>query len=329
MKIFTIVGTRPNFIKVDPELSQTLIHTGQHYDYRMNKIFFKELNLPDPLTNLHCKGDEVGKMVDKLGQLFKKECPDMVIVFGDTNSALAGALAAAYQNIKIAHIEAGLRSFRKDMPEELNRVIIDRISTIRFCPDLSSNMNLLKEGIKDNIYIVGDPSFDTLNRFTPIPKSKNYKRYILLTMHRNFNADNKEVIERILEAIATTEEKVIFPIHLRTARNIERFDIKIPKQIKVTEPESYKKMLNLISNAKKVITDSGGVQREAYWMNVPVIILRDETEWLEIITKKAGILVGNDFQKIIDAINNFNGSLNPPPIFGANKRIREILYRHL
>src|SRR3990167_838670 len=162
MKIFTIVGCRPNFIKLDPKLpNQVVVNTNQHYDYLMSQTFFEELELPKPKFNLNCKSSQIGQMIDALSKLFAKEKPNMVIVIGDTNSTLAGALAAAYQNIPLVHIEAGLRSFNKGMPEEVNRVLIDRIATVKFCPNQYSANNLLSEGIKDNVYVTGDPEFDT------------------------------------------------------------------------------------------------------------------------------------------------------------------------
>lgn len=329
MKIFTIVGARPNFIKIDPELRQTIVHTGQHYDYEMSEVFFRGLDIQEPEWNLRIPGDQIGRMIDRLRVLLREEKPDIVIVIGDTNSAMAGALAAAYENIKVAHIESGLRSFKMSMPEELNRVIIDRLSTVRLCPNNESQLNLLREGINEGVYVVGDPSFETLGRFLPIPKSKHAGSYIFMTMHRNFTVDDKETVQRILSALGEMNENFTFPIHPRTKKNLQKFKVKIPKNIKVIDPQGYKETLHLIANAKKVVTDSGGVQREAYWFNVPVIIMRDETEWKEIIKKNAGVLVGSDPEKIKQAIENFKGSLNVPPEPGTNKKIREIIYKYL
>ena len=190
MKIFTIVGTRPNFIKIDPSLPQTIVHTGQHYDYRMNQVFFSELEIPKPKFNLNCKGNELGKMIDRLTKLLKKERPSLVIVFGDTHSSLAGALSASYLNIPVVHIEAGLRSYQP-MPEEINRVLIDHLAKVKICPNTYAAHNLLREGITKDVYVVGDPSFDSLCRFIPIKRTRNWRKYILLTLHRNFNVDNK------------------------------------------------------------------------------------------------------------------------------------------
>jgi UDP-N-acetylglucosamine 2-epimerase len=329
IKIITVVGARPNFLKIDPELKQTILHTGQHYSFNMSESFFGELKLKKPKWNLKCKGNDVGKMIDKMRPIFKKEKPDLVIVIGDTHSTVAGAMAAVYEGIKVAHVESGLRSHDMQMPEEINRVIVDRISTIKFCPNAESENNLKKEGIRNGVYIVGDPSLDTFLRFIPIPKGKDYKKFILLTLHRNFNADNVKVIKEIFSAIAESGERVIFPIHPRTEKNIKAFKIKIPRNIEVIKPQTYKGILQLISDAKKVITDSGGIQREASWMNTPVIILRDETEWKEIITSGAGILVGNNKERILEAIRSFSTLMVGAPMHGANKRIRDILYKYL
>lgn len=328
MKILTIIGNRPQCMKIDPDLpNQVVCFTGQHYDKNMSTDFFDELDIK-PKYNLKCR-NKVGRMIDKLVGVLAKEKPDMVIVIGDTNSTLAGALAAAHQNIPVAHVEAGLRSFRRNMPEEMNRVIVDHISHVLFCPNATAATNLLKEGITKNVHIVGDPEFDTLIRFTPIKRTKNYRRYNLVTIHRNFNTDIKENLTNIIEALKESGKKFIFPLHPRTRNKIEQFKISIPKNIKLIEPQPYRKTLELIANADKVITDSGGVQREAYWLNTPVIIVRDETEWPEIIANGAGLLVGTDKIKLLEAIKHFKGHLNPPPVAGANKKIRDILYKYL
>ena len=328
MKIFTVVGARPNFIKIDPDLPQTIIHTGQHYDFKMSKAFFTGLKLPEPKFNLRCQNN-IGKMIDKLMVLFRQEKPDMVLVFGDTYSSLAGALAGAYCNITVAHVEAGLRSKRMDMPEEINRVMIDKIAKVKLCPNHEAEYNLHQEGINDDVYVVGDPMLDTFGRLLPIAKSKDIGTYILITLHRNFNADSPERLKQFFETIARMDEKFYFPVHPRTKKNIKAFGISVPKNIKLLPPQPYKQMIHLISNAKKVITDSGGVQREAFWMNIPVIILREETEWKEIITNGGGVLVGNDKGNLIDAVQNFKNRLSSVPAFGANKRIKEIIYKYL
>ena len=328
MKIFTVVGARPNFIKIDPELKQTIVHTGQHYDFAMSKSFFEDLDLPEPAYNLG--KTKVGEMIDALIELFQQEKPDFVLVFGDTNSSLAGALAAAYCNIKIAHVEAGLRSGRLDMPEEVNRILIDRISTIKFCPNQDAEFNLQKEGIKENVFVVGDPMLDAFFTLLPIPKDeKRYQKYMLITLHRNFNADNPAKLREFFDALKESGKQFKFPMHPRTQKSIAQHEIAVPANVEILPPQSYPEMIKLISDASKVITDSGGVQREAYWMNVPVIICRDETEWVEIVKSKCGVLVGTDKQKLLDAINNFTCLMHGAPQHGANGRIKKIIYRYL
>ena len=247
MKIFSIVGARPNFIKIDTELPQTIIHTGQHFDFEMSKVFFNGLKLPKPLINLEC-GNQIGKMLDTLKEILAVHQPDLVIVFGDTNSSLAGAIAAAHCNIPLAHIEAGLRSHRMDMPEEINRILIDRIAKIKLCPNEESKFNLLKEGIKDDVYVVGDPMLDTFMKMLPIEKGENYGKYILVTMHRNYNADSKEKMQEFFDALEQSCESFIFPMHPRTKMNLHGFGIKVPENVKVITPQPYKKIIQLLSD---------------------------------------------------------------------------------
>ena len=321
--IFTIVGCRPNFIKVDPNLNQVIVHTGQHFSDNMSKAFFKELKIPKPKYNLGLT--DAKEMVVKLSALFKKEKPSMVLIIGDTNSSFAGAVAAAECKIPVAHIEAGMRSGKYTMPEEVNRIVIDHIAKICFCPNNEAALNLFKEGKKEGVYVVGDAEFDAMGKLLPLARGKNYKKYILLTIHRDFN-DNKETLAKVFKALEN--ERVIFPCHPRTLKTIKKNKIKLPKHLKLLPPQSYKKTLQLISDAKKVITDSGGVQKEAYWMSVPVIILRNETEWKEIVESGSGILVGNDVVKLAEAIKNFKGKLVQPPQGGANNKIKEIPYHY-
>src|SRR3990167_8339317 len=308
MKIVSIVGTRPQFVKVDPSLpNQEIWHVGQHYDYVMSQSFFEELKLPKPKYNFGCKGNEIGKMIDRITKQLKKDKPDMAIVYGDCHSSLAGALAAAYQNIKLVHIEAGLRSGDRRMPEEINRVLIDKLATVRICPTFYSEKNLIAEGLKDNNYVCGNVMYDTFLRFVPIKRSKNWRKYILITAHRNINVDIKENLQSILEALAESNEKFIWPLHPRTKKRIKEFGLKIPQNVLVKNPQAYKKMLSLISNAKKVITDSGGIQSEAGFMNVPLILLRTETEWQELSAQGKAVLVGVDKERIKEAVRDFKG----------------------
>lgn len=319
MKIYTIVGTRPNFIKIDPELKQTIIHTGQHYDDNMSKVFFKGLKIPKPKYNLGCT--EVGEMIDKLRPILRKDKPDLVIVFGDTNSSLAGALSASYEKIPVAHIEAGMRS-RTNMPEEINRVVIDHLSKINFCATEEAGTNLFKEGLEDTIHLVGDPMFETFLRFTPIKKTKNNKKYILVTLHRETNA-NPVFMKKFLAILGKTNEQYIFPAHPRVKKLIKY----VPKNVEIIDAVGYKEMLSLESNAKKIITDSGGVQREGAWMNIPVILMRDETEWKNLV--KQGSVKLSNLHELTNDIINFKGSIVSAPTKGINKRIREVIFNKI
>lgn len=314
------MGARPNFLKIDPELPQTIIHTGQHFSDNMSDIFFRELGLPKPKYNLKCKGNQVGKMIDKLRDIFKKEKPNLVLVFGDTNSSLAGALAAKYEHIKVAHVEAGMRS-GTDIPEETNRIIIDNIATVNMCANSEAVYNLNKNGIVNNFYEVGDPMIDTLYRFLPIPSTKNRNKYILLTIHREANA-TKDYLSKLFKVLKDTKEEYIFPAHPRLVKFINP-----PKNVKVIKPVGYKKMLELESNAKKIITDSGGVQREGAWMNVPVIVMRDETEWKDLLNR--GSLTLGNLDNLKHLIETFKPPVFGAPQKGANKKIRGILAKYV
>ncbi len=323
--IVTIVGARPQFIKLDKDLSQTIVHSGQHYDYEMSEIFFRGMKLPKPEYNLGLK--DVGKMTDALGKLLKRLKPRLVVVYGDCTTSLAGALASAYLNIPIAHIEAGLRCGRMDMPEEINRVLIDRLATYRFCPNESSVLNLHREGIRQNVFLVGDVLFDSMNPFCPLKRTKDFRKYILLTIHRAENT-TKERLTNILTAVSKLPYRVIFPIHPRTLKAIKDFNITLGKNIKAVKPVGYKQMLTLESNAKHVITDSGGVTREAFWMQIPCSTLRKETEWQETVASGWNILVDDDETKILTSINFARDKDQPAFEYGAKKKIREILYQY-
>lgn len=321
--IATIIGTRPQIIKIDQKLTQTLIWTGQHWDWEMAGQFFKELKLPKPDYSLNYKsGTRSGQMIDGLRKLLKKLKPKLVLVYGDCNTTLSGALAAAYENIPIAHVEAGLRSGNKSMPEEINRILTDHIATFRFCPTIEAVQNLFNEGIREHTYMVGDVMFDAMNQFMPLKKRKS--DYILLTIHRQEN-QNPERLHSILGALKG--HKVIFPAHPVIARF---FDIKRPpKGFKIIKPVGYKEMLTLISNAKHVVSDSGGVIREAYWMQKPISILRNDFEFNDILKSGYGVL-GTDPETITKHINTFTrkGKDQIIPHYGAKEKIRQLLYAY-
>ncbi|MEM3830194.1 MAG: UDP-N-acetylglucosamine 2-epimerase (non-hydrolyzing) [Conexivisphaerales archaeon] len=326
MIVTIILGTRPQIIKSAPfihlvskdkQIRLSVIHTGQHYDYEMTKIFFEELNLPDPVANLNVgsgtHAQQTAKIMLRLENVLQKEKPDLVIVPGDTNSTLAGALTAAKLHISAAHIEAGARSYDMRMPEEINRRLTDHCSTLLFTPTENCTKNLLKEGIaKNKIHQTGDTMYDVLLQQlpkaekTPILEQLNLKpkTYALLTTHRPENVDNPKNLKNIIEAmIKLNQLTIIFPAHPRTQKQLRKTrlhkTLERQKHIKITQPLGYHETVKLIKNAALVLTDSGGMQKEAFWLKTPCITLRENTEWPETVKLEANHLVGADPQKIV------------------------------
>ena len=328
LNIVSIVGARPQFIKLAPlskvlreeGFKETIVHTGQHYDDNMSDIFFKELEISEPDYNLGIgsgsHGEQTGKMLIAIEEVLMKRKPDLVIVYGDTNSTLAGALASSKLHIKLAHVEAGLRSFNKMMPEEINRIVTDHLSDILFCPTETAVKNLEKEGITKGVYLVGDIMFDALMYFSRMSEEKskilqnlklNPKEYYLLTIHRAENTDNYDRLKNILLAIAQFRRKAVFPIHPRTRSRIKEFNLGNyldNENILLIDPVGYLDMISLEKNAFAIFTDSGGVQKEAFWLRVPCITLRDETEWIETVKYGWNTLVGANIEKILEAERN-------------------------
>jgi UDP-N-acetylglucosamine 2-epimerase (non-hydrolysing) len=341
MNIVIVAGARPNFIKVAPiikalnekSIGFTLVHTGQHYDYEMSKIFFRDLDIPEPDIHLGVgsgtHAEQTGRILIEFEKVLLNSCPDLVLVVGDVNSTLAGALAAVKLHIPIAHVEAGVRSNDMTMPEEVNRVLVDHCSTLLFCPTKNAVTNLAKEGIVDGVYLTGDVMVDTLLS-TDITNSDilarlelDTKDYFLATIHRQSNTDNLDNLTSILSALEESNEPIIFPVHPRTRKALEDF---YSENVMLINPLGYIDFLQLMAGAKKVLTDSGGVQKEAYLLGVPCITLRDTTEWVE--TLGWNILVGADRAKILDAIRHFSPSGSRSNIFGngdASTKICTIL----
>jgi UDP-GlcNAc3NAcA epimerase len=308
-RIATIVGARPQFIKAatlsrlfkgHPKIQEILIHTGQHHDAMMSDIFFDELQIPKPSYLLNIQGGHhgqmTGRMIEAIEGTLLADKPDVVLVYGDTNSTLAGALAASKLHIPVIHIEAGLRSFNKSMPEEINRVLTDHVSDFLFCPTKTSLSNLAKEGISQGVYHTGDVMYDaTLFAINSIKDNKALERkfstivddFGLLTVHRAESTNNAEAFQKILDYVIhfSTEHnlKVIFPVHPRTQKLIEHLQKPISKRVQLIDPLSYFETQFLLTRAKYVLTDSGGLQKEAYFHKVPCITLRSETEWVETI----------------------------------------------
>ncbi|GAB6162895.1 UDP-N-acetylglucosamine 2-epimerase (non-hydrolyzing) [Desulfothermus naphthae] len=357
MKILSIVGARPQFIKAalvsrklrEKGINEILVHTGQHYDFNMSDIFFQELNLPKADYYLGVgsgtHGEQTGKMLIEIEKVLGREKSDIVLVYGDTNTTLAGALAGAKLHIPVAHIEAGLRSYNKNMPEEINRVLTDHCSDILFAPTDKAVENLKTEGIIKGVYKVGDVMFDMAlevkNRVNEEKVLTKYslkpKEFILITIHRAENTDIKENLENIwnaLKDIANSGIKMFFPVHPRTKKALENYGLlnKISENLIITKPVSYFEMIVLENNAKVIITDSGGVQKEGYFFQTPCIILRNETEWVELVKAGWNKIVGNKKKDIVkEAIKAYYGDMNDKKwidFYGsgnASDRIVEIL----
>ncbi len=354
MKIATIVGARPQFIKCAPlsrqlrqAAAEVLIHTGQHYDANMSDVFFRDLDLPEPDYNLSVgagtHGEQSGEMLKQIEQVLLKEKPDCVIVFGDTNSTLAGALAAAKLLIPVAHIEAGLRSFNRRMPEEINRVVTDHLSSSLFCPTEVSVNNLSREGIVKGVYLVGDIMYDALLLNVRHAEAKSRileqlglkpKSYFLATAHRAENTDDPDRLASIVKAfeMLSRVSPVVWPVHPRTRKVLVSRNW-LPENrgsLRVLDPVSYLDMLWLEKHARGILTDSGGVQKEAYWLEVPCTTLRDETEWIETVEIGWNTLTGTDPDRIFDAaMKQPPLSPNQVSLFGdgdtADKIVRTIL----
>ena len=327
MKIATIVGARPQFVKAAEvsrefkqlqDMEEIIIHTGQHYDANMSDVFFEELNIPKPDYNLGIGGGShgarTGQQLENIENVLLKEEPDCVLVYGDTNSTLAGALAAAKLHIPVVHVEAGLRSFNMRMPEEINRILTDQVSTLLFCPTQTAIQNLTEEGFdrKDCKMInVGDVMYDSaLYYASKLKKPKSINKevesdHILATIHRAENTDSPEKLANIIDALneLNSQKPVICPIHPRTRKIIETLKLK-PKFI-LLDPVSYFEMLWLLKHSSLVVTDSGGLQKEAYFFKKFCVTVRDQTEWVELIKEKVNILVGADKEEIIKAAISF------------------------
>jgi len=324
MKVLSIVGARPQFIKVAPvhkALSKkhhhAILHTGQHYDYQMSQVFFDELHIPAPDYYLGVgsgsHGVQTGKMLAAIEEILMKDRPDMVLVYGDTNSTLAGALAATKLNIPIGHVEAGLRSFRRGMPEEINRVLTDHISTLLFCPSQVSVDHLAREGVTKGVHIVGDTMTEVLLDIEDRLKDDvldrmgvKKGRYVLCTIHRQENADDRKNMEEIIGAILSSGETFVLPLHPRTRKNLAGWGmlegLEKAENVVLTEPQNFMSFTALEKNAHKIMTDSGGVQKEAFFFDVPCVTVRDETEWVETLEDGWNVLVGAHRDRIIEAL---------------------------
>ena len=347
MKIISVVGARPEFIQATPvsralrkSHHEILVHTGQHYDYKMSQTFFDELGIPTPDHNLEVgSGSHAGQTAEilvRFEEIVLKENPDLIIIRGDTNSTLAGALVASKLHIPVVHIEAGERSYDRRMPEEINRLVADQLSTAYFCVSQTAAKQLAREGITENVFWVGDVMLDANLANRPLARQKSTVlstlglasgSFGLVTVHRAANTDDPARLANIVTALNQVGETVVFPVHPRTRGALEKLDVQFADNVRVIEPVGYYDMMMLEENARIIATDSGGVQREAYFMKKPCITLRDETEWTETVHVGWNKLVGVDVDAILHEWKTFTPPAEQPPIFGDGKAGEKIAHQ--
>jgi UDP-N-acetylglucosamine 2-epimerase len=306
------------------------VHTGQHYDYAMSGVFFDGLEMPAPEVNLEVgsgnHGQQTGAMLRGIEEVLIAERPDWVLVYGDTNSTLAGALAASKLHRPVVHVESGLRSFNRRMPEEINRVVADHVSELLLCPSQTAVANLAAEGIVRGVHLVGDVMLDVLNwatRRAASRKSEILERmglkdrgYVLATVHRSENTDDPARLSAILQAFGALDETVLFPVHPRARKMIAEGNCKVGSHVRMVDPLGYFDMVTVAAAARLILTDSGGLQKEAYWLGVPCVTLRGETEWVETVEAGWNVLTGSDSDRIAQAVRSFVPPAARPPLYG-------------
>lgn len=347
MNIALIVGARPQFIKAAPlwerlrteaDTKTSLIHSGQHFDENMSGVFFRELELPQPDFNLAIHsgshGQMTGRMLEAIEGCLTKLKPDAVVVFGDTNTTLAGTLAAVKLQVPVAHVEAGLRSWNRSMPEEVNRVLVDHCSRWLFCPSGQAVDNLSAEGVRSGVHQVGDIMFDAVRRFGALARDRRETldrfglqpgAYFVLTVHRAYNTENPNILRGILKAAKLLELPILFPVHPRT-RPLLNVVLPLPSNLHLCDPLGYLDMLGVLAQAKCVLTDSGGLQKEAYFLGVPCATIRPETEWVETVSAGWNIVAGTDTQGIVDAVNRvLTAERRPVDVFGDGHSAERIV----
>ena len=347
MKIASIVGARPQFIKLAPlskkirsRFKEIIIHTGQHYDDAMSDAIFRDLNIARPDYNLGIggggHGEQTGKMLIEMEKVFLNEKPGLIIVFGDTNSTVAGSLVASKLHIPIIHVEAGLRSYNRSMPEEINRIATDHISDYLFVPTQKAMDILSGEGLSEKAIFTGDIMKDTLEESLPIALDKSTildelglsdEDYYLTTLHRPYNVDDPKNLSKIVRNLSGLGKKVVFPIHPRTKKVLDSNNIAIGSNIIITGPKAYFDFLNLQYHACKILTDSGGIQKEAYFLKKPCVTFRTETEWIETVLDGWNTLLDPTQEDVAEKVKNFKPSKEQSDVFGnkvSNKMLNEI-----
>lgn len=321
--------------------NEIMVHTGQHYDYAMSQSFFEQLGIPEPAYNLGVgsgpQGKQTGEMIGRVEAVLLDEAPDIVIVRGDTNSTLAGALAACKLNIPVVHVEAGERSYRRDMPEEINRILADQLASLHLCASKPAVQQLKQEGIEGSAFFVGDVMLDAYKRIRPLALANSNiiqelgiqpRKYSLVTIHRSFNTDDDNRLQKIVNILNNAEEQIVFPAHPRTREALKRISAELRDNILLIEPVGYYDILVLEINARLVATDSGGVQREAYFAEVPCLTLREETEWTETVEAGWNNVVGIEKESVLSAWKDFHPPDPHPDLFGdgyAAERISNLI----
>jgi UDP-GlcNAc3NAcA epimerase len=341
MKVFSVVGNRPQFVKAAPTslalrergIDEIVLHTGQHYDRELSQVFFEELGLEEPRYALDLRTADVTEMADAIAEPLREEAPDWVLVYGDTNSTLAGALAASAAGVPLAHVEAGLRSGDLSMPEERNRIEVDRLSALLFAPDERSRDQLAAEGVPGRTEVVGDVMADATRLFEPIARKRAAPvvdgPYDLLTIHREANTEPGR-LARLIESLNATGRTFVFPVHPRTRKALDENGIEPAPELHAIGPVGYLEMLALVAGARAVVTDSGGLQKEAYWLHVPCVTLRPSTEWVDTVLAGANTLVDpEDPNRLDEVLEHASFPKDAPELYGdahAATAIAEALY---
>ncbi len=341
VKVLSVVGNRPQFVKSAPlsvalraaGIDEVVVHTGQHYDRELSEVFLEELELPEPRYRLDLHTADPDAMEPSIARALVRERPHLVLVYGDTNSTLAASRAAVDAGVRTAHVEAGLRSGDLSMPEENTRIEVDHVSSILFCPDQRARATLIEENTPGQIHVVGDVMADACFKFAPIARQRcpipfEPQTYVVATVHRQANVFQPR-LGRIVDGLNRIQDRVVFPAHPRTREQIEREEIALAPNVRLTDPLSYFELASLASQARVIVTDSGGLQKEAYWYGVPCVTVRPSTEWVDTVEAGANVLVDDDPELMEEAVTRATMPGGRPVLYGdghASERIAEVLH---